>query len=215
MLMIGLSAFMAAGCGAKTADDQAHQASGGAAIQGGATASGGAESGGAAIRGGAAASGGAESGGAAIRGGAAASGGAESGGAAIRGGATASGGAESGGAVIQGGAVATGGAPVTGGAALGGSQSMGGSVSTGGASACKPKVCSDLGRCPCGVQLDGCGGEIDCGICEDCCPMDCEMLCGIPEVANCIETSDAGSVASDPCMFGDGCGGALRCNCTE
>ena len=186
LLMIGLSAFIASGCGAKTADDQAHKATG-VAIQGGAEASGGGAIGGVAIQGGAVATGGA---------------------------------ATTGYMRTAGGTQSSGGASVTGGSAfggyanpLGGSQSTGGSAFTGGASSCKPKVCSDFGRCPCAVQLDGCGGEIDCGVCDACCPMDCEMLCAMPDVY-CSATVDADSGAAAPCPFGDGCGGVLFCNCT-
>jgi len=189
-----LLAFIAMGCGAKIADDQSHAATGGAGIQGGTAASGGGATGGAMTPGGAAATGGASS----------------QGGSTTTSDAPAAGGTRPRGSALATGGVASGGYANP----LGGIPSLGGSASTGGTGSCRPKSCSDFGNCPCAVQLDGCGAEIDCGPCNACCPLDCEMLCANPDVhLYCIAVIDADSGTSAPCVLGDGCGRVLFCDC--
>jgi hypothetical protein len=85
---------------------------------------------------------------------------------------------------------------------------------TNGGSTCVPKTCAQLGV-ECGVQGDGCGGQLDCGGCV------APAFCGGGGVSRCGQGgSDGGTVCKPKTCAelgatcgtqGDGCGATLNC----
>ncbi len=75
--------------------------------------------------------------------------------------------------------------------------------------ACVPQTCAQI-PATCGMQSDGCGGLIDCGVCpagQTCGGGGTPNQCGAP---NCTPTTCAATGAQCG-IIGDGCGGTIDC----
>ena len=70
-----------------------------------------------------------------------------------------------------------------------------------------PTNCSEQSA-ECGSISDGCGGLVECGLCDD------DLLCGVLSANRCdllCEPVNCESVAADCGTLDDGCGGSVRC----